>query len=327
LRAYVGSMPMISPTQSNAQAALSSFLSQVLPGVAGAQPAVFSGTISGSLLTVSEMFTGAISSYAPLLGAAPGSIILSQASGSSGGIGTYNISVSQIASNSKTMATGVSIIAGQQNRAMEPVNPFFVVMTPIRFDRFATNVDYSDDVKFVGSIASNVLTVTHVDTGVLTPGATVFGANVVAGTTIIYQMTGAPIGGIGTYQVSKSQTILSETLSAGWKTLTQDAQITIQIDFHSSDTTAGDFAQTVSTALRDAYGVDFFASLAIPLNGVVPLYADDPVQRPFVNAENQFEWRWSLDCRLEVIQTIRVPEQYSDSATVTLVDVPAIFPA
>ena len=64
-----------------------------------------------------------------------------------------------------TMSTGVAIIAGQQNRTPEPANPYFGVMTPIRFDRLETNVDTAADVRFTGSIAANQMTVTDVTTG------------------------------------------------------------------------------------------------------------------------------------------------------------------
>jgi hypothetical protein len=318
----------ISLSQSTVQAALSAFLYEILPGpFSGDPPAVFSGWITGDVLTVSNIIEGTIELYSPVLGAAPGTTILSQISGTAGGVGTYSVSVSQTlgsAPTGVTLATGVDIIAGQPNRAAEPANPFFVVMTPIRFDRLATNVDSVQDVKFTGSIAANLLIVTEVQTGGILVGASVFGEGVAAGTQIIASRTGS--GGIGTYLLSNSQSILSEALSAGWKTLTQNAASTIQCDFHTSDTTAGDFAQTVSTALRDEFGVNFFAGLSPPLNGVVPLYADDPAQRPFVNAESQYEWRYVLDIHLEIEQTIQVPQTFADSVDPTFVSVEASYP-
>ena len=81
------------------------------------------------------------------------------------------------------------------------------------------------------------------------------------------------------------------------------------------------------TALRDEFGVAFFAALAPPLNGVVPLYADDPRQTPFINSEQQYEWRWVIEVCLQVDQTVTVPQTYSDSATVDVVDVSAAYPA
>jgi hypothetical protein len=333
----------ISPTQSTIQAALAAFLSEVLPGpFSGDAPAVFSGWIAGAVLTVNSLIEGTIEVFSPILGAAPGTVILSQTSGTAGDIGTYTVSVSQTLGSPPTgvtMATGVDIISGQPNRAAEPANPFFVVMTPIRFERLATNVDIVQDVKLTGSIAGNVLTVIDILTGDLVIGATIFGEGVIPGTQIVGLAGGETAtefsddfsddfahGGFPYYILSNSQTIPIQTLSAGWKTLTQDARSTVQCDFHTSDTTAGDLAQTVSTALRDEFGVNVFSALSSPLSQVVPLYADDPAQRPFVNAENQYEWRYSLDVHLEARQSIQVPQTFADSVDPTLVNVDAAWP-
>lgn len=320
-------MATISPTQSNVQAALAAFLSAVLPGTAGTSAAVFVGSIVGKTLTVSRMIVGTILPGCPVLGAAPGTTVVSQISGPIGGAGVYAVSQSQTAGNPPTGATfssGVSIIAGQPNRAVEPANPYFAVITPPRFTRAATNVDSMQDVKFSGSIAGTVMTVSAIAVGEIEVGAAVFGSGVAAGTSVVALGTGT--GGIGTYVVAPSQNLAGETLSAGWKTLTQTAIADVEIDFHSPDTLAGDFAQIVSTAIRDEFGVDFFAGLAAPLNGVVPLYADDPHQVPFINAENQYEWRWILEAKVEVDQSIRVPQQFADAVDLTLVDVPAVYP-
>lgn len=313
-------MASISPTQSNVQAALAAFLADVLPVASPNKLGVFTATISDMTLKVAAMIAGSIAVGSSISGAAPGTIITGQLSGTHGGVGTYSVSILQTVGNATTMSTGVTIRAGQQNRAAEPANPFFAIITPLRFERLTTNVDDFQDVKFTGSIdRTGLMTVTGVDHGTILLGGTVFGVGVAQNTKIVAFDSG--IGAEGTYQVSIPQVIASETLSAGWASLKQQARLVAQIDFHSSDTTAGDFAQIVSTTLRDEYGVDFFASLEAPLNGVVPLYADDPAQRPFYNAEEQYEWRWGLDCHLEIDQTVIVPLQFADSAVVTLVDV------
>jgi hypothetical protein len=82
----------------------------------------------------------------------------------------------------------------------------------------------------------------------------------------------------------------------------------------------------VSTSIRDEFGVDFFANLPAPLNGVVPFYADDPAQRGWVNDQNAWEWRWSLDAKFQVNQTVSVLQEYADAADVILKDVSAIYP-
>ena len=323
----------VSPTQSNVQAALAAFLSAVLPGLNGSQPAVFVGAINATTLTVTALpgatpggIQGIIQANAPLLGLglASGTTIVRQLTGPTGGVGTYQISVSQTVATPITMSTGVTIIAGQQNRVIEPVNPYFVVMTPIRFTRLATNIDTKADVKFTGSISASTLTVSDVAFGEIELGATVFGTGVAANT--IITAFGSGSGGAGTYTISGSQTIGSQTLSAGQKTLTQEAESVVQIDCHSPDTQGGDLAQIVSTALRDEYATTFFAGLTPPFNDVSPFYADDPKQVPFVNAENAYEWRWVLEAHFQVNQTVVVPQTYADAAAVTLADVNALYP-
>lgn len=64
-----------------------------------------------------------------------------------------------------------------------------------------------------GSISGATLTVSGVTSGTLHVGQTITGAGVAAGTTIGSYLSGA--GGTGTYSVSPSQTVGSETLSAG----------------------------------------------------------------------------------------------------------------
>lgn len=331
-------MASISPTQSNAQQALAAFLSAVLPGVPGQQPAVFTGVVEGTTLTVSGLpnkqpagIQGTIQPNSPLLGlgVAPGTVVLqqlSQAPGAApGGVGTYQVSISQTTPNPATMSTGVSIVAGQANRVGEPANPYFAVFTPIGFERVETNFDQWADIQFRGSIAGAVLTVASVAFGEVLPGAMVFGTGVLSGTLVVSQISGE-VGGPGTYSVAPSQSATTQTMASGAEVITQGAIATIQIDYHGPDTLAGDFAQTVSTLLRDEFGTTFFANLAAPLSGVTPLYCDDPNQRPFISAENTFEWRWSADCKLFVAQAVSVPQQFFTSADVTPVSVEVAYP-
>lgn len=223
----------------------------------------------------------------------------------------------------EVLPDGVEVIAGQVNRVPEPSRADSVVMTPTSFTRLSTNVDDSEDVKFTGSITGNTLTVTNVAFGTIQVGATVFGTGAAAGTKITALDGGT--GGTGAYTVNVAQTIPGQTLSSGGKSITQGAQVCIQLDFHSADVgTAGDMAQTVSTLLRDAFGVESFAAQDPPV--AVPLYADDPRQAPFMNAEQQFEWRWIVEAMLQVNQTVTVPKQYADVVEVGLISVEAEYP-
>lgn len=167
-----------------------------------------------------------------------------------------------------------------------------------------------------------LMTVSVVSFGTIAVGAPVFGVGVTTGSTIKALGTGS--GGVGTYAVSPSQTVGSETLAAGGKILQQNMKAIFQVDFHSGDNTAPDMAQICSTTLRDSYGVDLFAAQS-PNYGVVPLYADDPKFMPFLNEAAQIEWRYLLDVYLQCNQSVVVPCQFMDEITPVLVDVETAY--
>lgn len=221
------------------------------------------------------------------------------------------------------LPSDVEVVVGVQNRVPEPAARF-VVMVPIRFTRLRTNIDAQQDVRFTGSIAADVLTVTDVSFGTIRADATVFGIGLVPNTKIVVQLTGTP-GQAGTYRVDKNQTLASTVLAAGQRGLEQGAEVVVQLDFHAADNTASDFAQTVSTALRDPFGVEQFAQQD-PNYGVVPLYADDPRYAPFINEAQAYEWRWTLDAHLQVNQVLAVGQQYADALAVDVKSVDATFP-
>ena len=88
---------------------------------------------------------------------------------------------------------------------------------PITF----TNVDFVSGITlrnktavFTASIgpASTTMTVTAIASGVVTPGMTITGTGVTAGTYIVSQLTGTA-GSTGTYQVSVLQTVASTTIT------------------------------------------------------------------------------------------------------------------
>lgn len=220
------------------------------------------------------------------------------------------------------LPAGVVVVPAQQNLVPEPAGTDFVVMTPTRFERLSTNVDSYLDCKFTGSISSTLLAVTAVAPGfpnAIAVGSVILGPGVAAGTTVAALGTGT--GGVGTYVLNVGQTVASGTLAAGTQTLAQSVKVTVQLDFHSAnDTDAGDMAQTVSTMLRDEFGVGQFAGQT-PSYGVVPLYADDPQQRPFINDSQQWEWRWVTECELEAVQTIIIPQDFADQIKLGLVEV------
>jgi hypothetical protein len=223
------------------------------------------------------------------------------------------------------LPAGVDVVAAQANRVPEPSAPSFVVMTPLRDVRLATNVDAYLDVRFTGSLAGTVLTVSSVAFGSIVQGAALFGVGVLDGTTIASQTSGTT-GGAGVYVVSRAQTLPSRTLASGAKTVTEEVEVSVQIDFHSADLSGGgDMARVVSALFRDEFAAAQFAGQS-PNYGVSPLHADDPRQAPFVNAEQQYEWRWTVEALLQANVVVSVPQQFADSLAVQPINVDAAYP-
>lgn len=209
---------------------------------------------------------------------------------------------------------GASFVAivGQVNRVPEPAETNYAVMWPLRMPRLATNLDDYADTRFTASIAGTSMVVTAVQFGVLNVGAVVFGVDVTAGTTIV----SGPSGGVGTYVITPTQTVSSRTMAAGQQTFEQATNAVYQLDIHGPNAT--DNAAIVSTMTRDAYAVDWFNDRS---TRVVPLFADDPRQGPFINGESQYEDRWIVEISLQVNYLITAPQQFADAAVVDVTSV------
>jgi len=227
----------------------------------------------------------------------------------------------------EVLPAGTVVRVAQQNRVAEPKVGNFVLMTPIRVRRLETNIDGYGDAVFTGSIAGAVMTITDVDSRFpnarLHAGSRIQGVGIAANTTVLEILTGS--GQVGTYALDRASTVGSETISAGSKQVVQHAEVTVQLDFHSADQTAFDMAMTVSSLMRDEFGVSQFANQD-PNYGVVPLYADDPAQRPFLNDQQQVEWRWVLEALLQANVVVSVPQEFADSVDLDVVSVDATYP-
>ena len=138
--------------------------------------AVFTGSVSGTTLTVTAMSSGAIAAGQRLfgVGVATETVITALGTGT-GGVGTYTVNVSQTVASESLSSAAVGAVV-------------------------------------TGAIAGTTLTVSAVTSGTLYLGQTIQGAGVTANTMITALGTGT--GGAGTYTVSTSQTIASETLYA-----------------------------------------------------------------------------------------------------------------
>lgn len=136
--------------------------------------AVFTGSISGTTLTVTAITNGTIAAGQSLYGVGVTSETIITALGTgTGGIGTYTINLSQTVASRQMNSTATAA-------------------------------------KVTGSISGTTLTVSAVTSGTLYVGQTIQGTGVTALTIITALGTGS--GGVGTYTVSTSQTVSSTTL-------------------------------------------------------------------------------------------------------------------
>jgi hypothetical protein len=230
-----------------------------------------------------------------------------------------NIQAALVSFLTGVLPSGMEIDEGQINRVPEPSGSDFVVFWVLRRERLATNIDAYADCAFTASIAGSVLNVAQVQLGTITPGATLFGSGVAANTVISQGLSGT--GGVGTYSLSIPQTISSEQMAAGTLSVMQETMIVFQLDVHGPN--SSDNAQIITTLFRDAFAVDFFNQFG----NISPLYADDPKQIPFINAESQYEYRWVIEAHLQADQVVLgLPQQFASTVTLTTESVTVTFP-
>jgi hypothetical protein len=297
-------------TEAQAFQALRGF---ILGVVSGCQ---FVGSIAGNVLTVTYVMSGAITTgmlVQDILGlVTPGTRVASLGSGS-GGVGTYLLSNNTQTVSAEAMSGAVEVLRGFGNRVPEPLGQDYVVMMQLRQDPLSYDIaTYADNV-VTGSISGGVMNVDAVTQAEspLSPGMLVLTVTsapepVAAGTTLGSQIDGTP-GGAGTYNVSPYQVVSSATMYLGQRQDLTPTQLSIQVDVHGPS--AGDNVRIISTLIRSEYGTTAFAASGFD---VTPLYASAPRFVPFINAEQQYEYRWSVDVELQVNPFVLTPQQFAD---------------
>ena len=215
------------------------------------------------------------------------------------------------------LAPGVEVIRAENNRVPEPKGSDFCVLTPTARMRLATNTVSYSDVIFTGAIVGNTLTVAEVQFGTIAVGQMVTGPGVVTtpiiGAPAILTESGSAIGtivsdsppSVGQFTIATAQNVASQIMYAGVRSARQPTRLTVQIDVHGPN--SAENAQAISTLLRDGYGCYQFAASGYD---VQPLYADEPRQTPFINGENQYEFRWTVNAVLQANIVIDMPQAF-----------------
>lgn len=217
-----------------------------------------------------------------------------------------------------------NVIKGQVNRVAEPISENFVVFWPIAFPRLGTNVVTYADNEAVASIAGTVLEVTEVIRGVLAPGMMLVdeGGLLAADTVIGQPLSGsATSGGTGTYAVSPTQDFVNGTVFAGVRKDMTPSDLTVQIDIHGPNAT--DYVRIVEGLFRSEYGTTALSSSGLD---IAPLYSGEARQIPFINQEQQYEYRWTLDVHLQVNPVVGTPQQFAEELDMTIIAADTAYP-
>jgi len=98
-------------------------------------------------------------------------------------------------------------------------------------------------------------------------------------------------------------------------------QVTVQLDVHGP--ASSDNVQVIASLFRSDWAADQFAASGY---AVAPLYASDPRQIPFVNGEQQVEYRWTIDLVMQCNPVTTVTQDFAAQLGIGIVNVDATYP-
>lgn len=99
----------------------------------------------------------------------------------------------------------------------------------------------------------------------------------------------------------------------------RSTQWNVQLDFYGPS--AADHAAIIAALIRTPYACDQLAG-----SGMQPLYAGDAKQTAMVNAEQQYENRWTVDFVAQFNPVVQTPMDFAAQLAIGLADVDVTFP-
>jgi len=146
------------------------------------------------------------------------------------------------------------------------------------------------------------------------------GVEVVAAQDNAVPMPAAPFVAMTLADARRLATNIAQYTSGapGNKAMTMPTQITVQLDFYGPDSCQ--WADIASTLLRDEVGYAAFP------DGIKPLHADNPVQLPLIDGEQQYEQRWKLSAVMQYDPTVTVTQESATSLTPGVIEVDERYP-
>ena len=99
----------------------------------------------------------------------------------------------------------------------------------------------------------------------------------------------------------------------------RSTQWNVQLDFYGP--TAADACAIIAALIRTDYACEQLAT-----SGMQPLYAGDPKQTTMMNAEQQYEPRWTVEFVAQYNPVVNTPLDFASRLDATLVSVDVKFP-
>ncbi len=135
-----------------------------------------------------------------------------------------------------------------------------------------------------------------------------------------------PVGWVSmqTVQQLRLATDLSDYLDPapdpGSLELSASSEWIVQVDFYGP--AAEDWAKAAAILFRSSDACTYFQA---KVDGLAPLYEEDPRQVPLLDGEHQFERRLSLSLHFNYTPVVQVPQDFADTLDAGTVSVEATF--
>jgi hypothetical protein len=312
--------PILSLTEAQTFSAVRSFV------VENIRSSAFVASCTNGFLEVTSLFAGSIQRFQQLIdpnnAIAVGTHIVDWRYSDpdytgQGDIGTYRIEPFQNFP-SLFLYGAPEVVRGQISRVSEPRAGDFIIIQQLRQPRLSLNVTtYADNIIVAEADEFGMLTVSAITQGQssLMPGMLLLdvGGPLLNGTVLGSQISGEP-GGIGTYSIYPSQVVAQETMYAGVREDLTPTQVALQLDFHGPN--SADNTRLIESLWRSDYAFDILNPL-----GVAPLYSSDPHELPFINAEQQYEYRWVLDLEMQTNPVALTTQEFFTTLGITTISI------
>ncbi|HAU5488810.1 hypothetical protein BS416_12075 [Cronobacter sakazakii] len=93
---------------------------------------------------------------------------------------------------------------------------------------------------------------------------------------------------------------------------TEVRQADIQVDIYGDN--AGDRAVALETLFASSYG---YEKIKVIDDRLAPLYSTAAIQAPMINAESQWQERWTMTLSLQAHITVSLPQDYFEKIDFT----------